>query len=59
MLDLNAMQEMFLKEDHPLALNLSFSISLGLLPVTMSLKTAGCGIKSSGLPDDEAGDVES
>lgn len=49
---------MFLKEDHPLALNLSFKISLGLLPVTLSLKPAGCGIKSSVLSDEEAGDVE-
>ncbi|EXC31385.1 GPI inositol-deacylase [Morus notabilis] len=49
--------EMFLKEDHPLALNLSFGISLGLLPVSLSLKTAGCGIKNS-LPDEEAADVE-
>jgi hypothetical protein len=31
-----------------LALNLSFSASLGLLPVTLSLKTAGCGIKNPG-----------
>lgn len=52
------MQEMFLKEDHPLALNLSFKISLGLLPVTLSLKPAGCGIKSSGFSDGEDGDVE-
>lgn len=51
-------KEMFLKEDHPLAFNLSFGISLGLLPVTLSLKTAGCGIKTSGLPVEEAGDVE-
>ncbi|XP_024031314.1 uncharacterized protein LOC21400655 isoform X2 [Morus notabilis] len=50
-------KEMFLKEDHPLALNLSFGISLGLLPVSLSLKTAGCGIKNS-LPDEEAADVE-
>lgn len=56
---LNATQDLFLKEDHSLALNLSFSVSLGLLPVTLSLKTAGCGIKNSGLPDEEAGDVES
>lgn len=56
--DFNAMQEMFLKEDHPLALNLTFGISLGLLPVSLSLKTAGCGIKNS-LPDEEAADVES
>ncbi|GJN40069.1 hypothetical protein PR202_gb29236 [Eleusine coracana subsp. coracana] len=40
--------EMFLAEDHPLVLNLSFSASLGLLPVTLSLKTAGCGIKNTG-----------
>lgn len=46
------MQELYLKEDHPLLLNLSFSLSLGLLPVTLSLRTAGCGIKSS------TGDVE-
>ena len=31
-----------------MALNLSFSTSLGLLPVTLSLKTAGCGIKNAG-----------
>lgn len=49
----NIMQEMFLKEDHPLAFNLSFAISLGLLPVTLSLETAGCGIKKSGLPDED------
>lgn len=47
-----------MKEYHPLALNLSFAISLGLLPVTLSLKTVGCGIKSSGLPDGEAGNEE-
>ncbi|XP_040383372.1 uncharacterized protein LOC102716063 isoform X2 [Oryza brachyantha] len=41
-------EEIFLKEDHPLALNLSFSVSLGLLPVTLSLRTAGCGVKTSG-----------
>ncbi|KAL5581294.1 hypothetical protein UlMin_013736 [Ulmus minor] len=51
-------KEMFLKEDHPLALNLSFGFSLGLVPVTLSLKTAGCGIKNSVLPDEETGDVE-
>ncbi|PIA26435.1 hypothetical protein AQUCO_09300024v1 [Aquilegia coerulea] len=53
-----AQQEILLKEDHPLVLNLSFSISLGLLPVTVSLRTTGCGIKRSGLPVEEAGDVE-
>lgn len=47
-----------MKEDHPLAYNLSFAISLGLLPITLSLKTAGCGIKTSGLPDGETGDLD-
>ncbi|KAI3973865.1 hypothetical protein MKX01_030441 [Papaver californicum] len=51
-------QELLLEEDHPLAFNLSFSVSLGLLPITLSLKTRGCGIKNSGLPVEEAGDVE-
>lgn len=52
------MQGILLKEDHPLVLNLSFSISMGLLPVTLSLETTGCGIKSSGLPVEESGDAE-
>lgn len=56
--DLVAMQDLSWKEDHPLALNLSFTSSLGLLPVTFSLKTAGCGIKSSGLPDEQSGDID-
>ncbi|CAN6195364.1 unnamed protein product [Urochloa humidicola] len=43
-----APEEIFLSEDHPLALNFSFSASLGLLPVILSLKTAGCGIKNAG-----------
>ncbi|KAK3019118.1 hypothetical protein RJ639_004110, partial [Escallonia herrerae] len=47
-----------LKEDHPLAFNLSFGIGLGLLPVKVSLKTTGCGIKISGLPAEEVGDME-
>ncbi|CAN8266237.1 unnamed protein product [Cochlearia groenlandica] len=51
-------KEIFLKEDHPLAYKLSFSISLGLLPVTLSLKTAGCGIKTYGLPDGEEVDLD-
>nr|CAN72218.1 hypothetical protein VITISV_025500 [Vitis vinifera] len=50
--------DIMLKEDHPLAFNMSFSISLGLLPVTLSLKTAGCGIKNSGLPVEEARSME-
>lgn len=51
-------KDIMLKEDHPLAFNMSFSISLGLLPVTLSLKTAGCGIKNSGLPVEEARSME-
>lgn len=49
---------MLVKEDHPLAFNLSFGISLGLLPITLSLTTVGCGINNSGLPVEEAGDME-
>ncbi|XP_010425480.1 PREDICTED: uncharacterized protein LOC104710555 isoform X2 [Camelina sativa] len=51
-------KEIFLKEDHPLAYNLSFATSLGLLPTTLSLKTAGCGINTFGLPDGETGDLD-
>ncbi|XP_020696935.1 uncharacterized protein LOC110110005 isoform X3 [Dendrobium catenatum] len=40
-------EEMLLKEDHNLALNFSFSVSLGILPVTVSLQTEGCGLKDS------------
>ncbi|KAK7260642.1 hypothetical protein RIF29_26863 [Crotalaria pallida] len=52
-------KELFLEETHPLAVKLSFAISLGLLPVTFSLKTVSCGIRNSGLPEEEAGDLES
>lgn len=52
------MQELLLKEDHPLALNLSFTVSLGLLPISLSLTTTGCGIQRSGLLAEEAGDME-
>ncbi|CAN1188046.1 GPI inositol-deacylase [Linum perenne] len=51
-------KDMVLEEDHPLAFNLSFDVSLGLLPTALSLETTGCGIKRSGLPDEEAGDIE-
>lgn len=47
-----------LKEDHPLALNLSFSVSLGLMPVTLSVKTTGCGIRKSEFTSDESGEME-
>ncbi|XWS44062.1 hypothetical protein CRYUN_Cryun15aG0012500 [Craigia yunnanensis] len=57
LLSTHSHKDIFLKEDHPLAFNLSFAISLGLLPVTFSLKTAGCGIKDSGFVD-KAGDTE-
>ncbi|KAG0461618.1 hypothetical protein HPP92_021915 [Vanilla planifolia] len=40
-------EEILLKEDHPLFLNLSFAVSLGLLPITLSLRTEGCGLKDS------------
>lgn len=53
---LNVAQDKIWKEDHPLAFNMTFSISLGLLPVKLSLETTGCGIKNSALPVEEAGD---
>ncbi|XP_057437443.1 uncharacterized protein LOC130729647 isoform X2 [Lotus japonicus] len=52
-------KELLLEEAHPLAVKLSFAISLGLLPVTLSLKTVSCGIRNTGLPEEEAGDLES
>lgn len=52
------MQEIFLKENHPLALNLSFSLSLGLLPINLSLQTEGCGLHSSILPGEQSEDVD-
>ncbi|WJX75839.1 hypothetical protein P8452_59329 [Trifolium repens] len=52
-------KELLLEEAHPLAVKLSFSISSGLLPVTLSMNTISCGIKNSGLPEEEAGDLES
>ncbi|GER51917.1 GPI inositol-deacylase PGAP1-like protein, partial [Striga asiatica] len=47
-----------LKEDHPLILNHTFSVSLGLLPISLTLETTGCGIKKSEFPLEESGDVE-
>lgn len=48
-----------MSEDHPLPFNLSFSLSLGLLPVTLSVGTVDCGIKASTLHiEKQAGDVE-
>ncbi|CAK9161729.1 unnamed protein product [Ilex paraguariensis] len=58
LLSLYYQKDFILKEDHPLAFNLSFSISLGLLPVQLSLKTTGCGVKKSGVDFEEAGDSE-
>ncbi|KAI8023019.1 hypothetical protein LOK49_LG03G03239 [Camellia lanceoleosa] len=51
-------KDIILKEDHHLAFNMSFAISLGLFLVKQSLETTGCGIKKSVLPIEEAGDLE-
>lgn len=59
LLSMYSQKDIFIKEDHPIAMNITFSISLGLLPATMSLETTGCGIKKSGLPVEEAGDMDS
>lgn len=58
LLSIYSQKEMLFKEDHPIALNLSFTVSLGLLPVTLSLKTTGCGIQNSGVSAEEADDAE-
>lgn len=46
-------QEFFLNEEHPLSLNLSLSISLSLVPVILSIETAGCS-----LPTEQARETE-
>lgn len=51
-------QDVTLQENHPLIMNLSFSISMGILPVTLALKTLGCGIKDSVLAMEQTGDEE-
>ncbi|KAJ4815701.1 GPI inositol-deacylase [Rhynchospora pubera] len=40
-------KEVYLEEDHALLQKMSFSVSLGLLPISLSIRTAGCGIKGS------------
>ncbi|XP_059670022.1 uncharacterized protein LOC132315691 [Cornus florida] len=51
-------KDMVLKEDHPLAFNLSFTISLGLFPVKLSLENTGCGKIRSEIPVEVADDPE-
>lgn len=53
------MQELVLEESHPLVVKLSFSISLGLLRVTLFMNIVSCGIRNSRLPEEEVGDLES
>nr|GEW49285.1 putative GPI inositol-deacylase PGAP1-like, alpha/beta hydrolase fold protein [Tanacetum cinerariifolium] len=59
LLSMYSQMDIFIKEDHPIAMNITFGISLGLMPATVSLETTGCGIKKSGLPVEEAGDMDS
>ncbi|XP_071697874.1 uncharacterized protein [Rutidosis leptorrhynchoides] len=58
LLSMYYLKDMFIKEDHPIAMNITFGISLGLLPSTVSIETTGCGIKKSGLPIEEAGEID-
>ncbi|CAK7328232.1 unnamed protein product [Dovyalis caffra] len=58
LLSTRSQKELLLKEDHPLALNLSFTVSLGLLPISLSLTTTGCGIQRSGLLAEEVEDMD-
>ncbi|KAK9079209.1 hypothetical protein SSX86_000879 [Deinandra increscens subsp. villosa] len=59
LLSMYSQKDILIKEDHPIVINITFSISLGLLPATVSVETTGCGIKKSGLPVEEAGDMNS
>ncbi|KAL4566029.1 hypothetical protein LXL04_030138 [Taraxacum kok-saghyz] len=49
--------DILIKEDHPIAMNVTFGVSLGLLPATVSVETTGCGIKKH--VEEEAGDMDS
>ncbi|KAM0018193.1 hypothetical protein Hdeb2414_s0027g00696401 [Helianthus debilis subsp. tardiflorus] len=59
LLSVFSQKDIFIMEDHPIVMNITFSINLGLLQATVSLETTGCGIKKSGLPVEEAGDMNS
>ncbi|KAL4589214.1 hypothetical protein LXL04_002119 [Taraxacum kok-saghyz] len=50
-------KDILIKEDHPIAMNVTFGVSLGLLPATVSVVTTGCGIKNP--VEEEAGDMDS
>ncbi|KAI3716595.1 hypothetical protein L1987_67578 [Smallanthus sonchifolius] len=58
LLSMYSQKDIFIKEDHPIVMDFAFGISLGLLPATVSLVTTGCGIKKSGLPVEEVGDMD-
>ncbi|KAL8227165.1 hypothetical protein R6Q57_016997 [Mikania cordata] len=58
LLSMYSQRDIFIKEDHPIVMDFTFTISLGLLPATVSLVTTGCGIKKSGLPVEESGDMD-
>ncbi|KAH7282837.1 hypothetical protein KP509_35G049700 [Ceratopteris richardii] len=47
-----------LVENHPLLVNLTLSLSTGVLPVKMEMKTASCGIRNSVFANEDPGDLE-
>ncbi|KAI5083289.1 hypothetical protein GOP47_0003032 [Adiantum capillus-veneris] len=47
-----------LVENHPLLFNLTLSVSTGVLPLNMEIKTASCGIRNSVFANEEPGDHE-
>ncbi|XP_047310152.1 uncharacterized protein LOC124913780 [Impatiens glandulifera] len=51
-------ENIILEENHPLAINLSLAIGVGLLPAKLSLRATGCGIKRSVLTVENSGNVE-
>lgn len=51
-------REFQIVEHHPLLFNLSLSVSMGVMPLTMELKTSSCGIRHSILANEEPDDRE-
>eukprot|EP00250_Pteridium_aquilinum_P021427 c25120_g1_i1 orf=424-3750(-) len=47
-----------LVENHPLLFNMTLSVSTGVLPLTVELKTSSCGIRNAVFANEEPGDAE-
>lgn len=51
-------RDLQLVENHPLLVNLSLSVSMGVMPLNMELRTSSCGIRNSYLAHQESDDRE-